>query len=162
LESVQEEPDGPWLIKLDTSKIRKLRAEIAVNKNIIHAKRSDDLRRKVVRAYENGAGTHRELAKQYGVSESFVTVTLRKYRKIGSAAFKSSRTQPSVGRVAEQLIRRTLKKQPGIKLAALQEVIKKKLGLSFSLELLGRTLTRYGFPRNTLKPKPVYAVKKAS
>lgn len=162
LESVQEEPGGPWLIKLDPSKIRELRAKIDVNKNIIHSNRPEELRRTVVRAYDNGEGSYRELAKKYGVSVSFISKARKTHRETGSLAYKPRNRQPAVGKEAEQLIRRTLKKQPGIKLAALQAVIKEKLGLSFTRAVLYRTLTRYGFPRSQPPPKPVYAIKRAS
>ena len=49
---------------------------------------STDFRRKVVHAYERGAGSQRELARLCGVSLIFVHDLLRRYRQSGSVAPK--------------------------------------------------------------------------
>ena len=45
---------------------------------------SSDFRLKVVRAYERGEGSQRELARFLGVSLSFVQALLQRYRRTGS------------------------------------------------------------------------------
>ena len=47
---------------------------------------STDFRLKVVRAYEHGEGSQRDLARLFGVSLSFVQGLLHRYRQTGSVA----------------------------------------------------------------------------
>jgi transposase len=47
---------------------------------------SSDFRLKVVRAYERGEGSQRDLARLFGVSLSFVQDLLQRYRHTGSVA----------------------------------------------------------------------------
>jgi transposase len=49
---------------------------------------STDFRLKVVRAYEQGEGSQRELARIFGVSLSFVQGLLQRYRQTGGVAPK--------------------------------------------------------------------------
>jgi transposase len=49
---------------------------------------STDFRRKVVRAYEQGEGSQRQLARIFGVSLSFIQDLLQRYRQTGSVAPK--------------------------------------------------------------------------
>jgi transposase len=49
---------------------------------------STDFRFSVVRAYENGRGSQRQLARLFGVSVSFVQNLLRHYRRTGGVAPK--------------------------------------------------------------------------
>jgi len=49
---------------------------------------STDFRRKVVRAYEHGEGSQRDLARIFGVSLSFIQSLLQHYRRTGSVAPK--------------------------------------------------------------------------
>lgn len=49
---------------------------------------SADLRRSIVRAYEGGQGSQRQLARLFGVSLSFVQKLLQHYRRAGTIAPK--------------------------------------------------------------------------
>jgi transposase len=49
---------------------------------------SNDFRLKVVRAYERGEGSQRDLARLFGVSLSFIQELLHRYRHTGSVAPK--------------------------------------------------------------------------
>jgi putative transposase len=49
---------------------------------------SIDFRLKVIRAYERGEGSQRQLARVFGVSLSFVQALLQRYRRTGSVAPK--------------------------------------------------------------------------
>lgn len=49
---------------------------------------SVDLRRSIVRAYEAGQGSQRQLARLFGVSPSFVQKLLQHYRRAGTVAPK--------------------------------------------------------------------------
>jgi len=160
-ESVQEESGGPWMIKLDPSRISELHKEINSKKSRAQEERSEELRREVLQAYENGAGTLKDVAEKFGVSISFISTARRLIRNTGSLAYKP-RTQGSVTKEALQLIKRTLKKQPNIKIGPLLEIIQSKLSIKISKVVMSRTLTELGFPRRPVQPKTVYAVKKSS
>lgn len=69
---------------------------------------SNDFRLKVVRAYERGEGSQRDLARLFGVSLSFLQELLQRYRHTGSVAPKRhgggnpGKIKPYLG-VVEQL-----------------------------------------------------------
>ncbi len=56
---------------------------------------SEDIRLKVVKAYQNGEGSLREIAKRFDVSLSFARDLMKRYRNSGSVAPTKSRRRIS-------------------------------------------------------------------
>ena len=75
---------------------------------------SQDIRLRIVRAYESGEGSQRELAARFKVSLSFVRDLLRRLRETGSIEPQPVRGgyAPKVDADAMRVIRRLLQERP--------------------------------------------------
>ena len=111
---------------------------------------SDDLRRRILQAYEQGEGSEARLAQRFRVSVSYVKKIRRRLRQTG----KMERVPHRPGRkpkftppVREQL-RRWLEQQPDLTLAELQEQLRQHARLSVSLPSLGMVLGKIGMRLN--------------
>jgi len=107
---------------------------------------SDDLRRRILQAYEQGEGSEAGLAQRFRVSVSYVKKIRRRLRQTG----KMERVPHHPGRkpkftppVREQL-RRWLEQQPDLTLAELQEQLRQHVRLSVSLPSLWMVLGKIG------------------
>ncbi len=110
---------------------------------------STDLRKRVIRAYDEKIGTLPQMAKIFGVSISFITKLLRRRRETGSIA-----PQPHGGGVKPIFNRQRLKKlqslvkqQPDATLIELKD----RMGLTCSQSTVHRALTRLNL---TFKERP--------
>jgi transposase len=108
---------------------------------------SDDLRCKLLEAYEAGRGSLRELAKQFGVSWGYSKKiralqlrTGQKERVPQSQHGPASRLTAAV----EQPLRSALRQQPDLTLAELQQRLAGKAGVGISRSRLWVWLQRLG------------------
>ena len=108
---------------------------------------SDDLRCKLLEAYEGGRGSLQELARQFGVSWGYSKKiraqqlrTERKERPQQLRHGPASRLTPAV----EQQLRSTLRQQPDLTLAEVQQRLAERAGVSLSRSRLWVWLQRLG------------------
>ena len=120
-----------------------------------------DLRQKIVRAYERGAGSQRQLAELFGVSVSFVEKLFIQLRRTGEVAAK-----PHAGGVPSRLdataqlhLRQWLAEQPDLTLAELAERLDERLHIRISTARLCTVLQELGLPR---KKKSLHASERDS
>src|SRR3982751_1389890 len=110
---------------------------------------STDLRTKIVRAYDEGLGSQRQIAEMFGVSRSFVEKLLHRRRTTGDVAALPH----GGGRVAlcqhkeHDLVRRLIGKQPDATLDELCEAVERKRRLRVSRPTMSRLLRRLDLPR---------------
>lgn len=108
---------------------------------------SDDLRCKLLEAYEGGQGSLQELAKQFrvswGYSKKIRAQQLRTKRKERPPQLRhgpASRLTPAV----EQQLRSALRQQPDLTLAEVQQRLAERAGISLSRSRLWVWLQRLG------------------
>ena len=108
---------------------------------------SDDLRCKLLEAYEAGQGSLQELAKQFrvswGYSKKIRAQQLRTQRKERPPQLRhgpASRLTPAV----EQQLRSALRQQPDLTLAEVQQRLAERAGISLSRSRLWVWLQRLG------------------
>jgi transposase len=109
---------------------------------------STDFRLKVVRAFERGEGSQRDLARLFGVSLSFVQALLQRYRHTGSVAPKphGGGNPGKIGpylNVVEQLHHQ----QPDASLAERCEQLAAAAPVRVGRATMHRALTRLGLTR---------------
>src|SRR5262249_59497385 len=109
---------------------------------------STDLRLKVVRAYERGHGSQRQLAQFFGVSVSFVHELLRRYRQRGSVEPKPhGGGKPAKLGSHIAVVRQLHQQQPDASLARCCEQLAATAGVRGSRATMQRGLRRVGGAR---------------
>lgn len=116
---------------------------------------SNDLRRKLVEAWQAGAGTQAELAEVFGVSLGWVEKVLRRWRETGDTAAPVFRHGP-VSRLQPARVERLVKKYPDATLAELGHCLK------VSPPTLCRWLQRLGLRRKKSHCTPANATRRES
>lgn len=101
---------------------------------------SDDLRQKLVEAWQAGHGTQAELAQWFGVSLSWVEKVLRRWRTTGQTAARPFRHGP-LPVIPPARLERLVQRHPAATLAELG----KRLHVSAST--VHRALARLDWPR---------------
>lgn len=107
---------------------------------------SDDLRRRILQAYEQREGSEARLAQRFRVSLGYVKKIRRQLRRTG----KMERVPHSPGRKPKfsepirQQLRRWLEQQPDLTLTELQEQLRREAGLAVSLPSLWTVLRKIG------------------
>jgi transposase len=105
---------------------------------------SDDLRRKLLEAFDQGKGSLSELAERFGVSLGWAW-------KVSAARKRTGRTErPSYRpgakrRIDEAALAGLLRVHPDATLVELQAELENKAGLRFSTQHLWRVVKRLGF-----------------
>jgi transposase len=117
---------------------------------------STDLREKIVRAYDEGLGSQRQIAELFGVSRSFVEKLLHRRRTTGEiTALAHSGGRKGLCQAKEQeLIRRLIEKQPDATLNELCEAIEQKRHVSVSRPTMSRLLQRLDLSRKKSHSTP--------
>src|ERR1039458_361888 len=105
---------------------------------------SDDLRRKLLEAYDHGKGSLVELAERFGVSLGWAWKISSARKRTGRIERSSYRPGPK-RRTDEQVMGGLLRDHGDATLVELQAELKKKSGLRFSTQHLWRVLKRMGF-----------------
>jgi transposase len=128
---------------------------------------SDDLRRKLLEAYDQGKGSLAELAEQFCVSLAWAWKISSARKRTGQVECPTYRHGPK-SRIDEQVLSALLRARPDMTLPELQMELEKKSGLHVSTQHLWRVLKRMGFrlkkSRSTLKNgirKPTAAAAKS-
>ena len=114
---------------------------------------SDDLRRKLLEAYEAGQGTLRELAKQFRVSWGYSKKIRGQQLRSGRKERPPQRRHGPSGRVTlevQQQLRSALRQQPDLTLAELQQRIQQRTGVELRRSWLWVRLPQLG-----LRPKKI-------
>jgi len=99
---------------------------------------SNDLRRKLLEAHEQGQGTLEELAEEFGVSLGFAKKISAALRRTG----RMERTEQRHGRrnqvtpLVQQRLRAWLRQQPDLTLGELQRQLREQMQVSFSIPRL--------------------------
>ncbi|HKA53077.1 MAG TPA: transposase [Candidatus Binatia bacterium] len=116
---------------------------------------STDLRLKVVRAYERGHGSQRQLAQFFGVSVSFVHELLRRYRQRGSVEPKPhGGGKPAKLGSHIAVVRQLHQQQPDASLARRCEQLAATAGVRVSRATMQRVLRRLGLTRGKRPSAP--------
>src|SRR5262249_42627835 len=114
-----------------------------------------DLRERIAAAIDAGDGSHRQIARRFRVSVSFVTRLLRRRRDAGTLAPKphGGGTPPSFGLAEEVRLVLLIIKQPDATLKRLKE----SGGFTCSLTTIWRALRRF---RQSYKKKALHAAER--
>jgi transposase len=113
---------------------------------------SMDLRERVIQAYDRAGGAQAEIAKQFGVSRSWLTKLVQRRRETGSVAAKphgGGRTAKFVGEQLEEL-KNSVSAAPD---ATLQELLDGS-GVKASIMAVQRALVRLGCHRKKSRCAP--------
>ena len=104
---------------------------------------SQDLRERIVSAYECGEGSYSELGERFSVSESVVGKLVRQWRETGSVQSQVHLRgrKPAVSGETEVALRRHLRKYPDATVLERREA----LGLKCSEKTLWQTLRKMGW-----------------
>jgi transposase len=105
---------------------------------------SNDLRRKLLEAYDRGEGSLRELAERFGVSSSYAWKISAQRKRTGKVERAEQRHGPEskVTPGIEQQLRSWVRQQPDLTLAELQERLWERARLPVSLARLWQVLRR--------------------
>ena len=125
---------------------------------------STDLRQKIVRAYDEGAGSQRTMAGLFGVSRSFVEKLLARRRTTGEIAAlpHGGGRQPHCDAKDIALVRQPIAEQPDATLAEVCHRVGQEHGTSVSHSAMSRLLKRLGLPRKKSRSTPASATRRAS
>lgn len=117
---------------------------------------SNDLRTKVIKAYEKGEGSLRKTAKRFSVSLNFVWLLWERYRRTGSVAPKphGGGRQPAIAGKDLERLRRLVDRHNDATLAEIRELFNRQAGMAVSASTISRTLKRL---RLTRKKKTLHA-----
>jgi len=108
---------------------------------------SDDLRRKLLEAYEAGQGSLRELAQQFRVSWGYSKKIRTQQLRSGHKERPRQKRHGPVGRVTPQVqqqLRAAVRQQPDVTLAELQQRIQQDTGVELRRSWLWVWLQRLG------------------
>jgi transposase len=115
---------------------------------------SADFRFSVVRAYENGQGSQRQLARLFGVSVSFVQNLLQHYRRTGSVTPKPHKGG-SRGKIIQYLevVERMQRQWPDASLVEMCDRLAAETQVTVSLATMCRALRRLRLGRGKRGPR---------
>jgi transposase len=117
---------------------------------------SEDLRKKIVQAIQQGRMNKSEAARTFGVSLSSVkryTKAVREGRSLSPG--KAPGKKPKLDEKAKRLLEADLQERPFAKLADRREYLKKVAGVSVSESTISRALRKMGFGRKKGRWVPV-------
>ena len=111
---------------------------------------ADDLRCRILLAYERGGVSQRELAERFGVSRDYVKKIRKQQVQHGQRERVPQSRYGPVSRVTaavEEQVRAELRRQPDLTLWELQLGLQNHLGVSLSKSLVWLCLQRWGLRR---------------
>jgi transposase len=117
---------------------------------------SNDLRTKIVEAYQRGEGTQCGLAERFGVSGTFVVNLLRRHRQTGSVEPKAhgGGQQPRLDTKRLEVVAELVKADSDATLDELLERVAERTGVRVSNPTMSRVLRRLGLPRKKSRSTP--------
>jgi transposase len=130
---------------------------------------SDDLRRKLLEAFDQGKGSLCELADRFGVSLGWawkVSATRKRTGQIERPSYRPGAKR----RIDEQALAGLLRSHPDATLVELQAELENKTGLRVSTQHLWRVVKRLGFrlkkshstPKNGIRKRTASGAKNSS
>jgi|NGEPerStandDraft_6_1074524.scaffolds.fasta_scaffold364963_1 transposase len=130
---------------------------------------SNDLRCRILQAYERGEGSQRRLAERFGVGWEYVRKIRKQQLRTGQMErVRQSRYGP-VSRVTmevQQRLRAELRARPDLTLLELRQRVQKEIGIQMSKSLLWLWLQRMGLrlkkSRSTRKNKTAQSAANAA
>lgn len=110
---------------------------------------SNDLRTRVVDAYQGQKGSMRELAKRFFVSLYFVWTLIARYRRTGKVDPKphGGGQQSKIDESGLKVLHELVKQTPDATLKELQVQLKEKVQINVSRATVGRVLLKERLPR---------------
>lgn len=121
---------------------------------------SNDLRRKLLEAYDQGKGSLAELAEQFCVSLAWAWKISSARKRTGQVERPAYRHGPK-SRIDEQVLSALLRARPDITLPELQAEFENKSGLHVSTQHLWRVLKRMGFRLKKSRSMPKSGTRKS-
>jgi|SRR5208283_116814 len=110
---------------------------------------SDDLRRRILQAYERQEGSQRELAERFGVGWEYVRKIRKQWRRSGQMERPPQARHGPLSRVTEaarENLRGWLQQQPDRTLSELRELLQAN-GVSVSRSRVGQVVQQMGLRR---------------
>ena len=120
---------------------------------------SDDLRRKLLEAFDQGKGSLSELAGRFGVSLGWAWKVSAARKRTGRMERPGYRPGAK-RRIDEQALAGILRSHPDATLVELQAELENKSGLRFSTQHLWRVVKRLGFRLKKSRSTPKNATRK--
>ncbi len=119
---------------------------------MVMATLSNDLRERIVAAYDRGDGTRQQIADRYNVSLGMVKKLLQQRRNTGDIASRHrySGRKPKITVKHQQQLRRLVRKRPDMTLEELREA----MGLSCTPQAIHYVLERMGLPLKKRRSAP--------
>lgn len=118
---------------------------------------SNDLRRKVVAAYERGHHSQREIAELFGVSPATVRNFVRRKRERGAPDQlpRGGGAPALIDDAARKQLRQLIASSPDATLEEAREHLQRQVGVRVGLSALCRALSKLGLPRKKSRSTPV-------
>ena len=125
---------------------------------------SDDLRRKIIAAYENNDYSQQQVADLFGVSPATVRNLVRRKRETGSsdALPHAGGKSPALHDQARLFVQELVKENNDLTLAELRSKLERKHKQTVSVPTLCRLLQALGLPRKKSRSTPVSATPRES
>lgn len=125
---------------------------------------SNDLRRKIVSAYERGQRSQREIAELFGVSPAAVRNLVRRKRERGSpdALARGGGAPARIDDAARAELRALIASSPDATLEEAREHLQREVGISVGLLAVCRALAKMGLPRKKSRSTLQSATRPAS
>lgn len=125
---------------------------------------SNDLRRKIVSAYERHQHSQREIAELFGVSPATVRNFIRRKRERGSPDQlpRSGGAPARLDDHASNELRQLIASSPDATLAEAREHLARQAGVRVGLSAVCRALAKMGLPRKKSRSTRVSATRPAS
>lgn len=113
---------------------------------------SNDLRERIVSAYDNGDGTRQQIAERYNVSLGMVKKLLQQRRHTGDISPRHcySGAKPKITARHERQLKRLVDKHPDMTLEELRDAI----GLACTPQAIHYALERMGLPLKKRRSTP--------
>ena len=124
---------------------------------------SDDLRCRILKAYERGGASLRELAERFGVSWEYARKIRKQQLRYGQMERVVQKRHGPVSRVTpevQQYLRSELRAHPDLTLWDLQRQLQKQRQVLVSKTLLGLWLQRMGLRRKKNRSTPKSKIRK--
>lgn len=105
---------------------------------------SQDIRVRVIEAYQKGEGSQRQIARRFRVSLSFVANLMNQFRKTGSAALKPHRggCPPKIDEQGLKTLRRLAEESPNATLDVLCARFAEECQINLSRATMSRALNK--------------------
>jgi transposase len=116
---------------------------------------SPDLCAKITRAYDEGEGSQRQLARQFRVSLAFIQKMRRRLRTTGepAATRHTGGRRPLLDANSLELVAQLIREQNDLTLSELCEQVSQQRGVRVSVPTMYRTLRRLGLPHKKADPR---------